>query len=812
MSNSTKYADLKLVCYHCGEDIINEDIIEQDKHFCCHGCKTVYDIINKNDLCDYYSINQNPGINQKVKVREGKFDFLEDEKILESVLHFKDSHQYHVVLYLPQMHCSSCIWILENLGRLEKGIIKSQVNFLKKEITIVYETQNTSLKSIAETLASIGYEPHFSLNDMKGKKAKNYDTSQIIKIGVAGFCFGNIMMLSFPEYFANSEFESDVLKKYFSYWNLALSLPVFFYSASEFFISGYKGLKQRFLNIDAPIALAILMAFVRSVYEIVTNTGAGYLDSMSGIVFFMLVGRYFQNRTYQTISFDRDFKSYFPLGVSVIEQNGKEKQISVADLKVGDRIKIHHNEIIPADAILFLGKATIDYSFVTGESLPINKSIGEIIYAGGKQTAGAIELEVVKDVSQSYLTQLWNNDAFKEERQKEKNSFVHYISQYFTYILFAIATVAAIYWAFNDSSKIWNAVTAILIIACPCALLLGATFTNGNMIRILNKYKMYVKNASIIEKIAKIDTIVFDKTGTITEQGKSTITFQGYQLDKEQEQLIRTIASQSNHPLSKAIVSHLPFYKTFPVKDFKELKGLGTTAIIQQLEIKLGSAEYVLGQLVQPQHQGAKVFVSIDGECLGYFSVKHAYRKGLENIIQQLKGKYNLNILSGDNASEMPYLHGVFGDKTEMRFEQKPEDKLQFIKLLQEKQHHVLMMGDGLNDAGALKQSEVGIAINDNNNNFSPACDVILSGQSFHLLNYLLEYCSKQKTIIYSAFVLSLIYNVIGLYYAVQGELEPVIAAILMPISSVSIVLLTTGLSAYYELKIKRSDKSQIRT
>jgi Cu+-exporting ATPase len=259
------------------------------------------------------------------------------------------------------------------------------------------------------------------------------------------------MMLSFPEYFSLGKADDIGLKTWFSYLNLALSLPVFFYSASEFFISGYKGLRQKFLNIDAPIALAVLITFGRSLYEILSGTGAGYLDSMSGIVFFMLIGRYFQNRTYQTISFDRDFKSYFPLGVSVINTDGTEKQISVSDLKVGDRIKIHNDEIVPADAILFLGKATIDYSFVTGESLPVEKSIGEIVYAGGKQTSGAIELEVVKEVSQSYLTQLWNNEAFKENKKEVKVSFIHRISRYFTYALFSVAIAAAIYWSINDS-------------------------------------------------------------------------------------------------------------------------------------------------------------------------------------------------------------------------------------------------------------------------------------------------------------------------------------------------------------------------
>lgn len=792
------------LCYHCGEDCEDPAIISNDKHFCCQGCKTVYEIINKNNLCSYYDLESNPGINQKQTVRPGKFDFLDDEKIIDKLVHFRDQSQQHVIFYLPQMHCSSCIWLLEHLDKINPGVIKSQVNFIKKEVTIVFSYPETSLKQIAESLTRIGYEPHISLNDASDIKIKKTDTGRIIKLGIAGFCFGNIMMLSFPEYFSFGKTEDPALKQWFSYLNLILSLPVFFYSASEFFISGYKALRQKFLNIDAPIALAIFITFARSVYEILSHTGAGYLDSMSGIVFFMLIGRYFQNRTYQSISFDRDFKSYFPLGVVKIDESNHETQISVSDLKKGDRIKIHNDEIVPADSILFLGKATIDYSFVTGESLPVEKSIGEIVYAGGKQTSGAIELEVVKETSQSYLTQLWNNDTFKKDREESNASFIHQVSRYFSYVLFAIAIITAVFWSINDASKVWNAVTSVLIVACPCALLLSSTFTNGNMIRILNKYKLYVKNATVIENMADIDTIVFDKTGTITKQAKSEIRFLGPELPVDQAQLIRSLAGQSNHPLSRSLVSFLPFSKSLNVKLYNEFKGYGTSAVINGHYVKMGSAKFVTGKNSFSTDTGSKIYVSIDNETLGCFNIRNSYRKDLQKIVSALGTQYKLKILSGDNSSEETYLKTVFGSATEMLFDQKPQDKLGFIKDLQNHGHKVLMIGDGLNDAGALKQSNVGIAISDNTNNFSPACDAILSGTSFSLLKELIHYCHKEKQIIYSSFVLSILYNFVGLYFAVQGNLAPVIAAILMPVSSVSIVLLTTGLSSLFELKLKR--------
>ncbi|MEO6304775.1 MAG: heavy metal translocating P-type ATPase metal-binding domain-containing protein, partial [Bacteroidia bacterium] len=759
--------DLKITtCYHCGETCDTKDILIDEKMFCCQGCKTVYEIINKVELCDYYTINTNPGINQKSKNRPEKFAFLDDEKVQEKLIHFKDENQNHVTFYLPQIHCSSCIWLLENLGKLDNKIIRSQVNFLKKEVNIVYEHKNITLRKVTELLTDIGYEPHFSLNSISEKKINTYDKSRIYKIGITGFCFANIMMLSFPDYFSLGNIEEKGLKQLFSYLCLALSLPVFFYGASEFFISAWKSVKQRFLNIDAPIAIAILITFVRSIYEILSGTDAGYLDSMSGIVFFMLIGRFFQNKTYNTLTFNRDYTSYFPLGVTIINENRTERQMPISDLKTGDRIKVYNEEIIPADCILFLGKAKIDYSFVSGEALPVEKGIGEIIYAGGKQMGGALELEVIKEVSQSYLTQLWNNDAFTKDEEKN-TSYIHKLSKYFTVILFTIAAITAMYWYFNNSKHLWNAVTSILIVACPCALLLSATFTNGNMLRILQKFGFYARNADVIEKLSNVNEIVFDKTGTITQQNEAFIVYEGKSLDPVTEQYIRSIASQSSHPLSKTIIKYLPERRVLNVKDFYEVKGFGVKGIIDNKKISLGSNAFV-NHLWNDTGNGSRVYVKINNAIIGCFKIQSQYRPGLKAVSEELQKKYRLSLLSGDNDSERNNLVVLFNG--DLLFNQTPQNKLNYIKL-QQPGKKIAMVGDGLNDAGALKQSDVGIVITDNVNNFSPACDIIMEGKSFKYFDLFLDYGKKGKWIINASFVISILYNIVGLSYAIQGQL-----------------------------------------
>ena len=775
-------------CHHCGQECTDE--ISFESHvFCCDGCRTVYRLLNENGLCDYYEISNMPGLTIKGKFASDKFSYLDDEKTARRIITFTDGKQTKVTFYLPQMHCSSCIWLLEHLQRINPDIIRSHVNFTRKEVYITFDSQKTTLRKVVELLSYVGYEPYISLNDLEENKSKNENKAQIYRIGVAGFCFGNIMMLSFPEYFSSGHITESGLKETFSYLNLLLSLPVLLFAASGFFVSAYKGLRQNFLNIDAPIALAIAVTFLRSVYEILSGTGPGYLDSMSGIVFFMLLGRWFQNRTYASVSFDRDYRSYFPLGVTLKTDEG-EYNVPAVNLKENDRIVIRNGEIIPADAMLVGGKAMVDYSFVTGESTPVEKNIGELIYAGGRQSGAAIELCVLKPVSQSYLTQLWNNSAFNE-RDEDKNSFLHPWSRYFTLGLFSIAILTALYWMANDSTKIFPAVTAVLIVACPCALLLSATFTNGNVQRIFGRNKFYIKNARVIEKLNEADTIVFDKTGTLTQRNTQQVVFEGRPLSAEEAGMIASMCSQSNHPLSKAIVTYLNLKEVMPPDAFREVPGKGLEGIACGREVRVGSSDFINDKpLFNEQPNG--VFVSIDGKVRCRFIIRNDYRNGLQPMISALKEKFKLMVLSGDNETEKQNLAAMFGADTTLAFRKKPEEKLAFVKDLQLHQKNVLMVADGLNDAGALKQSNTGIAVSDDTNAFSPACDAIIDGSNFTRLNQFIALAKDAKKVIVGSFIISIMYNFVGLYFAVQGTLSPVIAAILMPISSISIVLFTT--------------------
>lgn len=792
----------EVICYHCGEACPDINNIADEKHFCCDGCKAVYLMLSENGLCTYYEIDDSKGISPKLAKSDERFAFLEEAATVRSLLSFENETEAHVTFSLPQMHCSSCVWLLEHLYKLNPGIVRSQTDFIRKNVSVVYEKEKTSLRRVVELLATLGYEPAFNYEDLGAKKTANPNRQRIYRLTVAGFCFGNIMMLSFPEYLSNGDVDHSMLRM-FSYVNLLLSLPVLIYSGGEFFVSAWQGVKAKFINIDLPLSLSLAITFVRSVYEIVSGTGMGYLDSMAGIIFFMLVGRFFQAKTHTNLQFDRDFRSFFPISVNK-KSDGVEKSIPLANLTIKDRIIIRSQELIPADAVLIAGDARIDYSFVTGESKPEHIGIGKVVYAGGRQTSGMLELEVVREVEQSHLTQLWNKENKKKYVSKMDN-FVDRLGRRFGAFLILLSIGSFIFWYPTDPAKGMHALTTILIVACPCALLLSATFTHASIISILGKNGAFVRQADVLEKTGLSKHIVWDKTGTITTKLEQAIEFNGANLDTEESALLVSLAAQSNHPLSKAITAYFNSkgISALPesVNNFSEIAGGGTSATISGKEVKIGSAAFVNAEYVSTKE--TRVYISINNSTRGYFSFGAGFRPQLKQVLNDLlKGGYHFSILSGDKSADRETLKEQFDSNTPMHFGQSPSEKLDYINALQEKGEEVIMVGDGLNDAGALLKSDVGIAISDDVNNFTPACDIIVEGKSFGNFHKLIRLIKASKKIVIASFILSLLYNVVGLGYAVRGELSPVLAAILMPMSTISIILFTTGVSRVWAMSL----------
>jgi Cu+-exporting ATPase len=771
----------RVKCFHCGEES-EEPIYLNDKAFCCDGCKTVFEILNLNDLCEYYQIEGYSGSTLK-NVQRGSFGYLDAADIRRKVLSFDSDNLAKVTFYVPAIHCVSCIWLLENLRKLNSGILKGEVVFGRKTVSIDFDPSKVSLSHIADQLAALGYAPVISIEDNNKKTQKPAsERSLLYRLAIAGFCFGNIMLFSFPEYLGLDE--HDVfLNSVFSWLNLALSIPVFFYSASIYFKSALASFRQKQINIDVPIAVGLLALFARSSYDIITGFGPGYFDSFAGLVFFLLIGRWFQSKTYESLAFDRDFKSYFPLAVSRF--SGEQwTPVIIYELRKGDVIRLRNMEIVPADSVLKEKESYFDYSFVTGEARPVKVKIGDRVFAGGRLIGQPTDLIVEKETTQSHLTSLWNNEAFKKVNESGYQKIIDRAARRFTWMVLGLAMITALYWYFYSPGEMWLVLTSVLMVACPCALALAAPFTYGTMQRVFGRNDFYLKNADVIERLASIDSVVFDKTGTVT-YGKLPVVEVSGKLTESELLDVKLLTSCSTHPLSGIVSRSILGEPTSTISDFKEIQGKGIQGTINGREIKVGSARF-LG-FFQVDVDNSYVFVGIENEVRGYFKIKVNTRPDLKAMLLGLGSKC-VALLSGDNASDKRAMKALFNPSVLLRFDQSPHDKLEFVKDLQLNGKKVMMVGDGLNDAGALQQSDVGIAVSDDNGVFSPSCDGILAGKRLAQLDKFLLLARYSSIILKIAFGISFFYNAIALSIAVSGHLTPVVAAILMPISSISVV------------------------
>jgi Cu+-exporting ATPase len=810
-------------CFHCGTLCRGAVFTAQEKPFCCNGCCTVFEILSANGLTEFYKLSETAGVRISATVKTEQFKFLDEPAVREKLVDFSDARLTRVTFHLPSIHCIACVWLLENLFQLKPGIGQTQVNFPRKEVALSFDSTQVKLSEVVTLLASLGYEPELKLSALEGKPQSKVTRRLWIQLGLAGFAFGNIMLFSISAYLGLDAYAGPGFRKMVGWISFLLATPVVTYSALEYWKAAWRSLQQKLLNIDVPIAAGVAAIYLQSCYEVFSGHGHGYFDSLCGLIFFLLCGRLFQQKTYDRLAFDRDYKSFFPLSVTrKIGRAGSplpaardnqsdgalgvtrptspsEEHVSLAQLAVGDRLVVRNGELIPADAKLVSGLALIDYSFVTGESEPVEKKADDYLYAGGRQMGGAIEVEMVKAVSQSYLTSLWNQDAFRKEKSELLNQITNTYSQRFTKIVIGVAVGAAMFWAFVNPALAVKSFTSVLIVACPCALALAAPFALGTAQRVLLRRNVYLKNPYVLETLAEVDSVVFDKTGTLTAAGGGSVTWHGLPLIETEERWLFSMTRHSTHPLPVRIgetIKHAYFPE--PVRSFLETPGCGMEGSVAGHEFWMGSAAWLATRnVVVPQLNSSAVHVALDGKYRGSYLLTSALRPETARLAAGLNGNCAVALLSGDNEKERGRFAEMFGAAAQLRFNQSPLDKLAFIKQQQEAGQTVMMVGDGLNDAGALRQADVGVAVVENVSAFSPASDVILAAGMVTRTAEVLRYAKRSLRVVRTAFWISAAYNLVGVAIAASGKLSPVVCAILMPVSSVTVVAFACGAATW---------------
>ena len=787
-------------CHHCGKSTFPNPVVFDDLQFCCVGCETVYHLIHGKNLGAFYSLYPKKG-NTPFKAQD--YPFLKDREFRKKWETFREGKKVQVTLAIPSIHCSACIWVLEHLSEMEMGILNAEVNFTKRKLHLFFDESQIDLQSICSLLNQLGYPPDFSFSSQKKTDDQKGKRSLWLKIGIAGFAFGNTMFLSIATYFETNDPWLVDLRPWFDFLMFVMSLPVVFYAANDYFIQTKKSLQNKIGSLDLPIALGISVLFLKSIHNAFFLHTLPYFDSLTGLVFFLLLGKFMQRKVYESFSFERDYKSFFPLAVSLLTSGKKEKIIPVNEIKKGDQIVLKPDEIIPVDAKAIYSSIVLDYSFVTGESREVLLEKGADIYAGGRVRNKTIVVEAQKTLDQSYLIQLWNKNNDGKTFEKS-HSIADRLSRVFTPAIISISLITGGIWGFIDPSRVVEIMAAILIVACPCALALSGPFVLGNMLRYFGRIGFYLKNTEALLRIANTNHWVFDKTGTLTKVGSDKITFFGQKvLNKKEKSAIRSLIYSSNHPLSRALFNHLKGVEWSREIVSKQFPGYGLEAKIGKQTYRLGSAEFVAGVKKIKNNNSSSVYIEIDGKYRGNFSIGQIFRENIEALFKNI-GDKSMSILSGDSPYEYEFLQKITPPQTNLLFEQNPFDKIRYIQQLKKTQK-VLMLGDGLNDAGALKKSDAGIAISNQNHLFTPACDAILLGDKLPQFNLIFDALKKSIQLVRISLIFSLFYNLIGISIAVMGHLNPIIAAILMPLSSITVVLFSSLSTAFlYKNTLKK--------
>ncbi|HEY0872068.1 MAG TPA: heavy metal translocating P-type ATPase metal-binding domain-containing protein [Vicinamibacterales bacterium] len=772
-----------VACRHCGDPCGDQPRLVGSDAFCCLGCESVYRLLTRAGLGQYYEACEIiPGVSQRqAEAREADhFAPLDDPAIAAAFVEFDDGRIARARFAIPALHCASCVWLLERLWRIEPGVIASDVDLVRRTVRVTFRPQQITLRAIAERMAALGYEASLAVEKPAGgvSRARRRLYRQL---GVAGFAFGNIMIFSIPRYVNGAPLEGG-FQRLFDMLNIAFALPVLLFSASDWFRAAWRSLRARHVTLDLPITLGLGVIFARSIVDIASGAGEGFLDSFAGLVFFLLLGRLVQQQTFDRIAFDRTYRSFFPLAVRV-ERDGASNVVPLEQIAPGDRIVVRPQEVVPADSVLIDEHGAVDYAFVTGESTPVNVAAADTIRAGGRVVGKTLQLRVSRPVSHSQLASLWSHPLLHAPKKAWITSVADRFGLWFTASALVLSAAGAAWW-WPDVEMSIRVASAVLLIACPCALTLAAPVTLGTALGQLGLHGLYLRNADVVFDLSGIDTIAFDKTGTLTSSASPVLVEHGG-LSAAQWRLVRTVAAESVHPVSRALVWSGDTDGT--LEDLDERPGLGVSAVVDGRRVRIGTAAFVGAP---EAYDDGRTHVSVD-DTFGWVKTVVPVRDGIGEAVQRLAHTHDVQLVSGDHEGESARWRSLFGDA--MTFRQSPVDKVSFVRGLQAEGRRVLMVGDGLNDAGALAAADVGIAASDATACVVPACDAIVSGDHLRDLPAYLRYARRARQVIVLSFVLSLVYNAGAIGLALGGTLTPLAAAILMPISSLGTIALAAG-------------------
>lgn len=732
-----------------------EPLSPKQKDFCCWGCKTVYQLLDDNSNFEL--------INPSQTLKED-YQFLNDPE--SNTNYINQSGELRV--YVEGIQCTSCLWIIENLPNFSADIHSAELDMSQNIVTIKADNFYKSL----QLLAALGYSPRpLKIDDEAQKLLKQSQKKLLYKIAVAAFCGGNIMLLSSSIYFG----VEGTLLRIFEVLSLIFAIPIVTYSSTPFYLNLYRSIVLKRASIDAPIVAAIAFGFLLSCWNLLIGSTHHYFDSLSALVFLLLVSRYVLNRTQQGV-----------LKLNLLENFIRDQRLRKYDLKTkkwtwvsknlvhpSDYVYIKADEKFPVDGQVYNQSIKINPALLTGESLPKTLLQGEFCYAGTKLLSDSAILKVNKMGNETRLGQTLKQVERQLQSKTNLSLKTDIWAQKFTYLILALGALSFIGFSFIDTQIAIERTLALIIIACPCTLAFISPLIQSLSIKWAARSGFLIKSASAFERLEKIKNIVFDKTGTLTKANFKVLST-SRPLTELEQQIIFNLEQKSDHPVARAIVQHLGPQNVIQLIDFQETLGQGVSAVYE-------NNKYEIKKVMSNTHS---VGFFKDNQLQLTIELGDELKDNINEQLQWLNSHYALHILSGDRHHIVERLADKLNiPAAHIHANLLPEQKQKIIQSLD----HVMMVGDGANDTLALAHSDVSIAVNAAVDSAVQASDIYINNSNLELKNLMTMSKSLAKLIKINL-GLSFVYNITLGGLALMGFIHPLFAAIIMPINTMSVL------------------------
>lgn len=767
--------------------MIKED--NSEHMFCCKGCQSVFHILQDNKLDTFYD-----------KVAQGvlsrpKTTFI-DSSSFDSIAFYEKYVQRtkddfcEISLVIEGIHCSACVWLNEKVLSNLDGIIEANINFTNNKANIIWDDNIIKLSKIIDTIRSIGYDAFAYDNKTYEDKISSQRKSYYLRMALAIFASMNVMWIAIAQYAGYFSGMSQDVKNILNVAEFILATPVLFYSGWIFFKGAYYGLKHKNINMDLLVASGATLVYIYSIYIMLKQTSEAYFDSVVMIITFILIGKFLEVLSKKQVGDVLDaITKDIPSQVK-IKTDGNIAYKNLQDVIVGDIVIIGAGEKLFLDGTLNKGDGNFDESSISGESRYIHKQIGDALISGTISVDANIEYVVTKEFRESTLSNIAKalEGALKKKPRIEQ--LANTLSSYFSATILSIALLTFLYWFFvyGNFDKAFMVGVSVIIIACPCALALATPVaTLVGLSKSASKGILF-KKASTLETLAKVDTIVLDKTGTITN-GKPSIKKVSI-LKEFDKNILYSLTKLSKHPISKAISQSLEECDEITFDESANLSSMGLSAK-KDGKIYLGGNIKLLkhfGIETKYQSSNSLFFYAIDKEVVAIYELEDELKSDALEFVRFAKNS-NLNVvlLSGDNQNTTSKIARILNIDS-YYFEQTPQDKLSFIDSMHSQNKRVLMVGDGINDALALAKADVSIAMGNGSDIALEVGDIVLLDNSINSLKNAILISKMTLRLIKQNISISLVYNSITIPLAIMGYIIPLIAAISMSFSSLLVV------------------------